>query len=86
MSDPEWRGCGIQMSRGWQHYDHHSPEAPVLLFRRVLGSDPMTGEMPAEMVKKVEEREAFIACMEQERQRVLLERSRRQELLVADMF
>merc|ERR1719389_1494276 len=55
MHETEWRAHGITMSRGWQHYDHHTPEANVLLFRRVLGTDPKTGEVPTDMVAKVEE-------------------------------
>ncbi|CAE7021478.1 unnamed protein product, partial [Symbiodinium sp. KB8] len=49
MEEWEWRQCGITMSRGWEHYDHHSPEANVLLFRRVLGTDPKTGQIPPQM-------------------------------------
>mmetsp|Transcript_93781 Transcript_93781/g.265207 ORF Transcript_93781/g.265207 Transcript_93781/m.265207 type:complete len:166 (-) Transcript_93781:152-649(-) len=79
MAESEWRSHGITMSRGWQHYDHHSPEANVLLFRRVLGTDPKTGQIPPEMVEKVSRREAYIAELEQMRQRMILEQQRRQE-------
>jgi len=46
MTDPEWRRLGIVMSRGWEHYDIHSPEMNVLLFRRPRGTDGRTGEVP----------------------------------------
>ncbi|KAL0489444.1 cyclin-dependent kinase regulatory subunit CKS1 [Acrasis kona] len=36
LSEMEWRGLGIQMSRGWIHYGYHAPEPHILLFRRVL--------------------------------------------------
>jgi len=74
MSESEWRAQGITMSRGWEHYDHHSPEANVLLFRRVLGTDPKTGHAPAEMVEKVRAREAFTTELEELRQRMVAER------------
>jgi len=34
MTESEWRGIGIQQSRGWKHYMVHSPERHVILFRR----------------------------------------------------
>lgn len=36
MSETEWRGIGVQQSRGWIHYMVHRPEPHVLLFRRPL--------------------------------------------------
>merc|ERR1719226_116175 len=66
MTEAEWRANGITMSRGWEHYDHHTPEANVLLFRRVLGTDPKTGQIPAEMKVKVEDRLAYISLLEQQ--------------------
>lgn len=39
MTEEEWRGHGIQQSRGWVHYMHHRPEPHVLLFRRPLVKD-----------------------------------------------
>merc|ERR1719188_2900858 len=79
MEEAEWRSHGITMSRGWQHYDHHSPEANVLLFRRVLGTDPKTGQVPKDMAEKVRQREAYTAELEQLRQRMVLEQARRRE-------
>ena len=35
---PEWRGIGVQQSRGWEHYACHRPEPHILLFRRPLGT------------------------------------------------
>jgi cyclin-dependent kinase regulatory subunit CKS1 len=43
MSESEWRGLGVQQSRGWQHYEVHRPEPHILLFRRPLGTNPVTG-------------------------------------------
>uniref|UniRef100_A0A7S1WVJ5 Cyclin-dependent kinases regulatory subunit n=1 Tax=Alexandrium catenella TaxID=2925 RepID=A0A7S1WVJ5_ALECA len=86
MAESEWRSHGITMSRGWQHYDHHSPEANVLLFRRVLGTDPKSGQIPPEMAEKVQKREAYIAELEQMRQRMAQEQARRQEQVAMDMY
>merc|ERR1719174_2017162 len=68
MLEPEWRSVGITMSRGWEHYDHHTPEANVLLFRRVRGTDPKTGQTPPDMLEKVRQREQYIDELEQMRQ------------------
>mmetsp|Transcript_103954 Transcript_103954/g.291175 ORF Transcript_103954/g.291175 Transcript_103954/m.291175 type:complete len:156 (-) Transcript_103954:218-685(-) len=86
MTDSEWRSYGITMSRGWEHYDHHNPEANILLFRRVLGTDPRSGRIPKEMMERVAQREAYITQLEQERQRMIQERNRRQEEQMAEMF
>mmetsp|Transcript_32366 Transcript_32366/g.52326 ORF Transcript_32366/g.52326 Transcript_32366/m.52326 type:complete len:96 (-) Transcript_32366:283-570(-) len=34
MTEAEWRGLGVQQSRGWVHYMTHRPEPHILLFRR----------------------------------------------------
>ena len=47
LSESEWRGLGVQQSRGWVHYAIHNPEPFVLLFRRPLGTDPTTGLAPS---------------------------------------
>ena len=47
LQEDEWRGVGVQQSRGWQHYEFHRPEPHILLFRRQLGTDPVTGKPPA---------------------------------------
>eukprot|EP00931_Biecheleriopsis_adriatica_P026890 TRINITY_DN1627_c0_g3_i1.p1 TRINITY_DN1627_c0_g3~~TRINITY_DN1627_c0_g3_i1.p1 ORF type:complete len:164 (+),score=43.99 TRINITY_DN1627_c0_g3_i1:66-557(+) len=86
MSEQEWRQHGITMSRGWEHYDHHHPEANVLLFRRVLGTDPKSGRIPPEMATKVQQRACYIAELEQARQRMIQEQARKQEQQMADMF
>ncbi len=44
LSESEWRGLGVQQSLGWVHYEVHTPEPHVLLFRRKLGIDPTTGK------------------------------------------
>ncbi|XP_059474509.1 cyclin-dependent kinases regulatory subunit 2-like [Neocloeon triangulifer] len=36
MSEEEWRGIGVQQSKGWVHYMFHQPEPHILLFRRPL--------------------------------------------------
>ena len=46
LSEMEWRSLGVQQSRGWIHYDIHKPEPHILLFRRAIGTDPMTGLPP----------------------------------------
>lgn len=45
LSDAEWRAYGVQQSRGWEHYAIHKPEPHILLFRRALGTDPVTGKV-----------------------------------------
>ena len=47
MSEREWRGIGVQQSRGWKQYAIHKPEPHVLLFRRPLGTDSRTGKAPS---------------------------------------
>jgi len=46
MAEEEWRDLGVQQSRGWVHYELHNPEPHILLFRRPLGTDPLTGKVP----------------------------------------
>mmetsp|Transcript_39226 Transcript_39226/g.63388 ORF Transcript_39226/g.63388 Transcript_39226/m.63388 type:complete len:95 (-) Transcript_39226:99-383(-) len=48
LADEEWRGLGITQSRGWEHYEIHRPEPHILLFRRLLGTDPVTGKAPGQ--------------------------------------
>ena len=31
LSEEEWRGLGVQQSRGWMHYEIHRPEPHILL-------------------------------------------------------
>lgn len=45
LAEAEWRALGVQQSRGWAHYAIHRPEPHILLFRRELGTDPMTGKV-----------------------------------------
>ncbi|KAK8795632.1 hypothetical protein WA158_000289 [Blastocystis sp. Blastoise] len=45
LSENEWRSLNITMSRGWVHYAFYKPEPYVLLFRRPLGTDPLTGNV-----------------------------------------
>mmetsp|Transcript_20483 Transcript_20483/g.43541 ORF Transcript_20483/g.43541 Transcript_20483/m.43541 type:complete len:93 (-) Transcript_20483:101-379(-) len=45
LAEDEWRGLSVQQSRGWEHYEIHRPEQHILLFRRPLGTDPVTGKV-----------------------------------------
>ncbi|KAH8117076.1 CKS-domain-containing protein [Phellopilus nigrolimitatus] len=40
LTEKEWRGIGITQSLGWVHYEVHTPEPHVLLFRRELDFKP----------------------------------------------
>ena len=55
LSETEWRGIGVQQSRGWQHYAIHRPEPHILLFRRPLGTDPVTGKVDANLEREAKE-------------------------------
>jgi cyclin-dependent kinase regulatory subunit CKS1 len=43
---------GVQQSRGWEHYACHKPEPHILLFRRPLGTDPISGDVDVELERK----------------------------------
>jgi len=60
LPEEEWRALGIKQSRGWCHYAIYKPEPHILLFRRPLGTNPQTGEILPEMLKKIEKREKEI--------------------------
>eukprot|EP00879_Flechtneria_rotunda_P021946 GHRR01023143.1.p1 GENE.GHRR01023143.1~~GHRR01023143.1.p1 ORF type:complete len:104 (+),score=21.69 GHRR01023143.1:376-687(+) len=45
LSENEWRGLGVQQSRGWEHYAVHRPEPHIMLFRR-----PKNYGQPQQMV------------------------------------
>ena len=49
LSETEWRTIGVQQSRGWEHYAIHRPEPHILLFRRPLGTNPVTGKVDPEL-------------------------------------
>mmetsp|Transcript_25780 Transcript_25780/g.51325 ORF Transcript_25780/g.51325 Transcript_25780/m.51325 type:complete len:104 (-) Transcript_25780:196-507(-) len=55
LSEAEWRGIGVQQSRGWQHYAIHRPEQHILLFRRPLGTDPQSGKVDPELERQAKE-------------------------------
>ncbi|GMI34408.1 hypothetical protein TrCOL_g12807 [Triparma columacea] len=55
LTEQEWRGIGVQQSRGWQHYAIHRPEPHILLFRRRLGTDPQTGKVDSDLQKQAKE-------------------------------
>jgi len=53
LTEGEWRSLGVQQSRGWIHYEIHKPEPHILLFRRPLGTDPITGKVAPPMPSKM---------------------------------
>lgn len=55
LSENEWRGIGVQQSRGWVHYTWHKPEHHILLFRRPLGTDAVTGEVNPELEREAKD-------------------------------
>jgi cyclin-dependent kinase regulatory subunit CKS1 len=82
LSEQEWRGIGVQQSRGWGHYAIHRyeltfvilwffielflnspilfsscrrPEPHILLFRRPLGTDPVSGKVDSELERQAKE-------------------------------
>ena len=48
LLEQEWRSMGVQQSRGWVHYEIHSPEPNILLFRRPKHTDADTGTVPVD--------------------------------------
>jgi len=86
MTEAEWRAFGITMSRGWQHYDKHTPESNVLLFRRIRGTDRRTGMAPPEMREKAEAREAYTREVEELRRRALEEKEKRLTQEIPDQY
>ena len=56
LTEAEWRGMGVQQSRGWQHYAIHAPEPHILLFRRRLGTNPTTGKVDKKLEAQAKER------------------------------
>ena len=56
LAEDEWRKMGVQQSRGWEHYGTHKPEPHILLFRRPLGTDPLSGEVDPELERDAKER------------------------------
>ena len=53
LTEPEWRAIGINQTKGWENYSVHKPEPHILLFRRPLGVNPRTGEIPNEVMSRV---------------------------------
>ena len=45
LKEEEWRALGITQTRGWIHYSIFKPEPHILLFRRLLGTNPITGKI-----------------------------------------
>lgn len=63
LEEHEWRALGVQQSRGWQHYEIHKPEPHILLFRRPIGTDPITGIPPNNILNKIKLYEQSIENM-----------------------
>ncbi|CDK26931.1 unnamed protein product [Kuraishia capsulata CBS 1993] len=38
LAEEEWRSLGVMQSLGWVHYETHTPEPHILLFRRPLAT------------------------------------------------
>ena len=50
-----WRNqFQIQVSKGWKNYARYPGEPHILLLRRPIGTDPETGKVPEEVLKKIE--------------------------------
>ena len=55
LSEQEWRKLGVTQSKGWVHYDVHLPEPHILLFRRLIGTDPTTGKLNSNLLQSIRE-------------------------------
>jgi cyclin-dependent kinase regulatory subunit CKS1 len=53
LAEPECRALGINQTKGWVHYSIHKPEPHILFFRRPLGVNPKTGEIPIEVMSRI---------------------------------
>lgn len=54
LSEDEWRNIGVKQSKGWVHYMIYHPEPHILLFRRPIGTDSVTGKYPDYFKQKLE--------------------------------
>ena len=51
-----WRGqFNIQVTKGWKNYCRYPGEPHIILLRRPIGTDPSTGIVPENVLKKIEE-------------------------------
>ncbi len=57
LNESEWRSLGLTQTQGWVHYTIHKPEPHILLFRRLIGTNPQTGLANKETVAKIKEYE-----------------------------
>lgn len=57
LSESEWRNLGIQQSKGWEHFLIYKKEPHILIFRRPIGTDPLTGFISDDIKKNIEEYE-----------------------------
>ena len=50
-----WRNqFQIQVSKGWTNYARYPGEPHIILLRRPIGTDPQTGIVPDEILKKID--------------------------------
>ena len=73
MKSSEWRSCGINMSKGWQHFEIHRYELNVLLFRRPIGTDGQTGSCPRETHDRIRKRLQEQRVLEELRAKALID-------------
>ncbi len=55
VQEEEWRRLGVQQSKGWQNYAIHKPEQNILLFRRPLGTHPLSGEVQPALQREAQQ-------------------------------
>lgn len=55
LTEAEWRGLGVQQSKGWIHYAIHRPEPHILLFRRPINAEnvPIKLEVKPDVVEEL---------------------------------
>ena len=62
LSEEEVRDLGIIQSKGWVHYEYHLPEPHIILFKRLLGTNPRTGKVEnANSINIEEKKQLFIS-------------------------
>jgi len=71
LHEHEWRNLGVQQSRGWVHYELHRPEPHVLLFRRPLGTDPITGKVAAAAPQQADQQMPLMQQQQMQQQQAM---------------
>lgn len=59
LTEVEWRGLGVQQSKGWEHFMIFKKEPHILNFRRPIGTDPNTGFVPTDIQLKIQSWEKY---------------------------